>query len=66
MERKLVGVCERAVSVQTLERFGDRGVKKPSPRLSQLRVDDLLQQWVRKIVADSIDASRLNEDPLRE
>src|SRR6266513_2625277 len=56
MERELVGMLECGDAVKTLERLGDGCVQEPSACLSELGVNHLLEQWMREIVVNRIDA----------
>ena len=66
MERELVGVAECSAAIKALERFGDGGVQKPRAGLPQLGVDHLLEERVREIVVNRINASGFRQHALTE
>ncbi len=66
MQRELVGMAEGSIPVEALESLGDRRVEKSRAGLSQLGVDHLLQQRMREVVIDRVDAAGLRQHSLRE
>jgi hypothetical protein len=66
VKRELVRVRQRGITIELLERLGDRRMEETRPCLSEIRVNDLLQQRVREVVADAVDASGLLKNLLAE
>ena len=66
VKRELVGVPHRVITVHALQRFSDQSVKAPHPRLTQLRVEHLLQQRMGEVVTNGVDVPGLDQHALSD